>query len=96
MIKVGPMRTDMIEGSQIKNLVIPSTSSFPHSHQRGVNAKLVRAQFLLLCLVILEGAAHYAGLLLAPAEGFGRGLFLRKKRSFYVCFGPNFGNFWYQ
>ena len=51
----------------------------------------------------LHGAARYAGLLLAPAEGFG----LRtspsddsffcpsgKTKSFYVYFGPNFGNFW--
>ena len=33
----------------------------------------------------LEGAARYAGLLLAPAEGFGRGLFfalLPKKKAF--------------
>ena len=30
----------------------------------------------LLVLLKLEGAARYAGLLLAPAEGFGRGLFL--------------------
>ena len=45
---------------------------------------------------VLEGAACYAGLLLAPAEGFGRGLFLPfgQKKVFYVCFGPNFGNFW--
>ena len=50
---------------------------------------------------ILEGAARYAGLLLAPAEGFGLQpmpfFALRAtKRSVYVCFGPNFGHFWYQ
>ena len=37
-------------------------------------------------LLILEDAAHYAGLLLAPAEGFGRGFLgpLGKKRTFYA------------
>ena len=47
---------------------------------------------------ILEGVARYAGLLLAPAEGFGRGRFLQfgqKKRAFYICFGPDFGHFWW-
>ena len=48
--------------------------------------------------IILEGAARYAGLLLAPAEGFGlqpRTFFAlwAKKGSFYVCFGPNLGIF---
>ena len=46
----------------------------------------------------LEGAARYAGLLLAPAEGFGlwpRPFFaLRAKKDlFYVCFGPSLGIF---
>ena len=45
----------------------------------------------------LEGAARYAGLLLAPAEGFGRGHFLpfgQKIKFFFGLFWPNFGNFW--
>ena len=51
-------------------------------------------------LKLLEGAAHYAGLLLAPAEGFGLWPMpffcpTGNKKSFHVCFGPNFGNFWW-
>ena len=42
----------------------------------------------------LEGATRYAGLLLAPGEGFCLRPRPSAKRSFYVCFGPNFGNFW--
>ena len=54
----------------------------------------------LLLLKWLEGAASYAGLLLAPAEGFNlrpRPFFAlqAKKKKIYVCFGPNFGNFWW-
>ena len=49
-------------------------------------------------LPVLEGAAHYAGLLLAPAEGFGLRprLFLPfgQKKSFLYYFGQNVGNFW--
>ena len=43
----------------------------------------------------LEDTARYAGLLLAPAEGFGQGFFYPsgKKRAF-MLFWPNFGNFW--
>ena len=52
----------------------------------------------LLKYVILEGAARCAGLLLAPAEGFGLRprpiLPFGQKKNFYVCFGPNFGNLW--
>ena len=36
----------------------------------------------------LEGTARYTGLLVAPAEGFGRGLFSGKKMSFLSCFCP--------
>ena len=58
--------------------------------------------------MILEDTARYAGLLLAPAEGFGRGFFcpLGKKRAFYavlahfwcpvvtvVTFSSNLSNF---
>ena len=47
-----------------------------------------------LALTILEGAARYAGLLLAPADAFGRGLFLPK--SFFISILGNilviFGN----
>ena len=35
-------------------------------------------------LLMLEGAARYAGLLLAPAEGFGRGLFFVLQAAFYT------------
>ena len=36
---------------------------------------------------LLEGAARYAGLLLAPAEGFGQGLFFAgKKKRFFISF----------
>ena len=53
---------------------------------------------------ILEGMARYAGLLLAPAEDFGRGFFCPscKKRAFYDClayfrpffvFSSNLSNF---
>ena len=44
----------------------------------------------------LEGAARYAGLLLAPAEGFGRGLLLPfgQKKIFLCLFWPKIGNFW--
>ena len=46
-------------------------------------------------IYILEDTARYAGLLLAPAEGFGRGFFCPsgKKRAF-LLFWPIFGNFW--
>ena len=46
----------------------------------------------------LEDTARYAGLLIAPAEGFG--LWPRlicpsgKKKSFFLLFWPIFGNFW--
>ena len=47
----------------------------------------------------LEGAARYAGLLLAPAEGFGlqpRPFFaLRAKKGFLCLFWPNFSHFWW-
>ena len=44
----------------------------------------------------LEDTARYAGLLLAPAEGFGRGFFLPfgQKKIFLCCFCPFFGDFW--
>ena len=44
----------------------------------------------------LEDTARYAGLLLAPAEGFGRGFFcpLGKKKAFFMLFWPIYGNFW--
>ena len=43
-----------------------------------------------LTLYVLEDTARYVSLLLAPAEGFGRGFFsLRaKKESLLCCFGP--------
>ena len=44
---------------------------------------------ILLLLTRLEGAARYAGLLLAPAEGFGQ------KIAFYTFCVPNFGRFWW-
>ena len=39
---------------------------------------------------LLEDTARYAGLLLAPAEGFGRGFFLAfwQKKGLLCCFGP--------
>ena len=42
----------------------------------------------LILIYILEDLAHYVGLLLAPAEGFGRGLFLPigQKKTLH-CFG---------
>ena len=40
-------------------------------------------------LTLLEEMACYAGLLLAPAEGFGRG-----KKELIMMFRPIFGNFW--
>jgi hypothetical protein len=49
-------------------------------------------------LRILEDTARYAGLLLAPAEGFGlrpRLFFaLRAKKELFMLFWPIFGNFW--
>ena len=45
-------------------------------------------KYLALILAILEGTACYAGLLIAPVEGFGQGLFcpLGTKRAFHaVC-----------
>ena len=49
---------------------------------------------VLLYLKPTEGAARYAGLLLAPAEGFGRGrgLFLPfgQKKIFLCLFWPKF------
>ena len=68
--------------------------------QSELMAEIIEAVHLLNKL---EGAARYAGLLLAPAEGFGLqprpsadSFFCPsgKKKSFYVCFGPNFGYFW--
>ena len=48
--------------------------------------------------VILEDTARYAGLLLAPAEGFGlrpRLFFaLREKKELFMLFWPIFGDFW--
>ena len=43
----------------------------------------------LILIYILEDLAHYVGLLLAPAEGFGRGLFLPfgQKKGLLCCFG---------
>ena len=38
---------------------------------------------------------RYAGLLLAPAEGFGRGKAEAKKETFLYYFGPNFVNIWW-
>ena len=40
-------------------------------------------------LTKLEGTARYAGLLLAPAEGFGKGtsFALQAKKSFLYCRG---------
>ena len=47
--------------------------------------------------ILLEGTAHYAGLLLAPAEGFGRGqgyfALWKKKRSLHT-FLAYFRPFW--
>ena len=48
---------------------------------------IVRLDGGLVCYKVLEGAARYAGLL-APAEGFGRGLCLpfgQKKDIFMSC-----------
>ena len=45
--------------------------------------------FFLQIWQTLEGAALYAGLLLAPAEGFGQGVFLpfgQKKKLFTMAF----------
>ena len=42
----------------------------------------------------LEDTARYAGLLLAPAEGFGRGLFLPGKKKLIMRFWPILGHFW--
>ena len=49
----------------------------------------------LLVLTRLEDTARYAGLLLAPAEGFGRGIFppLGKKK-LIMLFWPILGHFW--
>ena len=63
------------------------TLSYKHSILRkldGVAPFII--QNSVLSLSLLEGAARYAGILLAPAEGFGRGLFLPKgqKRAFYT------------
>ena len=48
--------------------------------------------------MILEDTARYAGLLLAPADGFGLRprLFLPfgQKKTFFMLFWPIFGNFW--
>ena len=45
--------------------------------------------------IVLEGTARYAGLLLAPAEGFSRGFVsLRAKKELIMLFWPVFGNFW--
>ena len=46
-------------------------------------------RFFLLCL-LLEHTARYVGLLLAPAEGFGRGIFSGKNRAFFAVLA----NFW--
>ena len=49
-------------------------------------------------LLTLEDTARYAGLLLAPAEGFGlrpRLFFaIRAKKELFMLFWPIFGNFW--
>ena len=51
-----------------------------------------------LMLPILEDTARYAGLLLAPAEGFGLRprlfLALRAKKELFMLFWPIFGDFW--
>ena len=55
--------------------------------------------YIYIYLYILKGGARYAGLLLAPAEGFGQGLFVRpsaKKSAFNISFVPNFGHFWWK
>ena len=72
-------------------------SCFPYEFLSKSSLILQFTKAIFILLKILEGAARYAGLLLAPAEGFG----LRTRPFFairycYVCFGPNFGNFWYQ
>ena len=45
--------------------------------------------------MLLEGAARYAGLLLAPAEGFGQAFFCPsgQKKRFLYYFGPHFCDF---
>ena len=43
-------------------------------------------------LCVLEGAARYAGLLLAPAEGFG--LQTEQIIFFFMIFWDIFGQFW--
>ena len=51
----------------------------------------------VLCAALsrLEDTARYAGLLLAPAEGFGRGFFaLRAKNELFMLFWPILGDFW--
>ena len=50
---------------------------------------LLPCLFLLL-LPILEDTARYAGLLLAPVEGFFGG----QRKKFILLFWPIFGNFW--
>ena len=43
----------------------------------------------------LEGTARNAGLLLAPAEGFGQGFFaLQEKKELFTLFLPILGHFW--
>ena len=44
----------------------------------------------------LEDTTRYTGLLLAPAEGFGRGLFfaLQAKKGLFMLFWAVFGDFW--
>ena len=43
----------------------------------------------------LEGRARYAGLILAPAEGFGRGFFGPSgKKELFTLFVPILGHFW--
>ena len=51
---------------------------------------LRKSDFILINA--LEDTARYAGLLLAPAEGFGRGFFFPsgKKRAYYAVLA----NFW--
>ena len=51
--------------------------------------------FKTLILYLLEDTARYGGLLLAPAEGFGRGLFLPfGQKNNLLCFLANFWQFW--
>jgi hypothetical protein len=59
-------------------LILYSVSGIGHSGD--LLTKNVNILFIKSCLAKLEDTARYAGLLLAPAEGLGRGFFWAKKK----------------